>query len=325
MIDQYTPLLSHLARSSRTRISNHSTMQSALAPLVGNTPLIRLTRVAAHIHPKVEVYAKAEWFNPSGSVKDRAALNIIRTALDEGLLSKDKVLLDATSGNMGIAYAMLCASLEIHVKLVMPANVNHERKVILSAYGAEMVFTDPMLGSNGAIEKANEINAKEPGRYFYANQYDNNANWLAHYQPGGTADEIWQQTHGRITYFVTGLGTSGTFIGTSRRLKELNPAITCISLQPDSALNGIEGWKYMPSAIKPRIYDETVANRLLEIQTEEAQYMTRRLAKEEGLFVSPSAGAAVAGALGVAEHLNEGVIVTVLADGGYKYVSERFW
>jgi len=296
-----------------------------LASLVGNTPLIRLTRVAAHIHRKVEVYAKAEWYNPSGSVKDRAAWNIIRTALDDGQLTKDKVLLDATSGNMGIAYALLCAPLDIHVKLVMPANVNHERKVILSAYGAEMIFTDPMLGSNGAVEKANELNAKEPERYFYANQYDNDANWRAHYQPGGTAEEIWRQTDGRITHFVTGLGTSGTFMGTSRRLKELNPDIQCISLQPDSPMNGIEGWKHMPTAIKPGIYDEALANNNISIETEEAQYLTRRLAREEGLLVSPSAGAAAAGALGVAEDLDVGVVVTIFADAGYKYLSERFW
>ncbi len=295
----------------------------AIASLIGNTPLIRLTRVTSHIHPKVEVHAKAEWFNPSGSVKDRAAWGIIRTALEDGQLGNDQVLLDASSGNMGIAYAMLCAALNIHIKLCLPANISPERKVILSAYGAEMVFTDPMNGSDGAIEKAREVYAADPDKYFYANQYDNHANWRAHYET--TAEEIWRQTDGRITHFVTGLGTGGTFIGTSCRLKELNPNIQCVSLQPDLPLNGIEGWKHMPSAIKPGIYDSTLADKDIGIDTEEAQYLTRRLAREEGLFVSPSAGAAAAGALGVAEELTEGVVVTVFADAGYKYLSEKFW
>jgi cysteine synthase B len=289
---------------------------------VGNTPLVRLTRVAAHVAP-VEVYGKAEWFNPSGSVKDRAGLNIIRTAEADGRLTPDKTLLDATSGNMGIAYAMLGASLGYRVQLVMPQNVSAERKHILRAYGAEMVFTDPMLGSNGAIEKAQELYAAHPERYFYANQYDNEANWRAHYQT--TAEEIWRQTEGRVTHFVAGLGTSGTFVGTTRRLRELNPHIRCISLQPDSALNAIEGWKYMPTAILPGIYEPALADENLEIETEAAQHMAVRMAREEGLFVSPSAGAAMLGALRVAERLSSGVVVTVFADAGYKYMSDAFW
>lgn len=295
---------------------------SDLPGLVGNTPLIPLKRIAAHVAP-VEIYAKAEWFNPSGSVKDRAAWNIMRTAIKTGRLTKDKTLLDATSGNMGIAYAMLGACLGYRVKLVMPASVTPERKVILNAYGANMVFTDPMAGSDGAIEKVREIYAKDPDRYFYANQYDNDANWQAHYH--GTAEEIWRQTGGRITHFVTALGTSGTFVGTARRLRELNPRIRLISLQPSSPLNAIEGWKHMPTSIVPKIYTPDLADENIEIETEEAQYVARQLAREEGLFVSPSAGGAVAGALSVAEHLTEGVIVTVLADAGYKYTSERFW
>lgn len=295
---------------------------SDLPGLVGNTPLIPLKRIAAHVAP-VEIYAKAEWFNPSGSVKDRAAWNIMRTAIKTGQLTKDKTLLDATSGNMGIAYAMLGACLGYRVKLVMPASVTPERKVILNAYGANMVFTDPMAGSDGAIEKVREIYAKDPDRYFYANQYDNDANWQAHYH--GTAEEIWRQTGGRITHFVTALGTSGTFVGTARRLRELNPRIRLISLQPSSPLNAIEGWKHMPTSIVPKIYTPDLADENIEIETEEAQYVARQLAREEGLFVSPSAGGAVAGALSVAEHLTEGVIVTVLADAGYKYTSERFW
>jgi len=289
---------------------------------VGNTPLVRLTNIAQHVDP-VEVYGKAEWFNPSGSVKDRAALNIVRTAEADGRLTHDKVILDATSGNMGIAYAMLGAALGYRVKLVMPLNVSPERKHILRAYGAEMVFTDPMQGGNGAFRAAQELDESEPGRYFYANQYDNDANWRAHYLT--TAEEIWQQTEGRITHFVTGLGTSGTFTGTARRLRELNPAIQCISLQPDSAVNAIEGWKYMPTAILPRIYDAALADENLEIETEAAQEMAVRMAREEGLFVSPSAGAAAVGALRVAERLKTGVVVTVFADAGYKYMSEPFW
>ena len=295
---------------------------ASLTDLVGNTPLIPLRRIAAHVAP-VEIYAKAEWFNPSGSVKDRAAWNIIRTAIQDGRLTKDKTLLDATSGNMGIAYAMLGAALGYRIRLVIPASVTPERKVILNAYGAEMIFTDPMSGSDGAIEKARQIYAQAPDQFFYANQYDNEANWLAHYHT--TAEEIWQQTAGRITHFVTALGTGGTFIGTGRRLRELNPHIRLVSLQPDSPLNAIEGWKHMPTAIMPKIYDPALADENIEIATEEAQYVARQLAREEGLFVSPSAGGAVAGALSVAERLKEGVIVTVLADAGYKYASERFW
>lgn len=293
----------------------------ALADLIGNTPLLPLTRIAAHIAP-VEVYVKAEWFNPSGSVKDRAALNIVRTAIQAGHLTQEKTLLDATSGNMGIAYAMLGAALGYRVRLVMPANVTSERKAILSAYGAEMIFTDPMSGSDGAIEEARRLYAQSSDAFFYANQYDNDANWLAHYH--GTATEIWQQTEGRITHFVAALGTGGTFTGTGRRLRELNPNIRLISLQPDSPLNAIEGWKHMPTAIRPQIYDPALADENIEITTEEAQAMARRLAREEGLFVSPSAGGAVAGALKVAQRLKQGVVVTVLADAGYKYISERF-
>ena len=289
---------------------------------VGNTPLVKLTRLAQHVAP-VEVYGKAEWFNPSGSVKDRAGLNIIRTAEADGRLTHDKIILDATSGNMGITYAMLGASLGYRVKLVMPLNVSPERKHILRAYGAEMVFTDPMLGANGAIQRAQALYAADPEHTFYANQYDNEANWRAHYMT--TAEEIWAQTEGRITHFVTGLGTSGTFVGTTRRLRELNPGIQCISLQPDSALNAIEGWKYMPTAILPGIYDPALANDNLWIETEAAQKMAVRMAREEGLFVSPSTGAAAVGALRVAESLKMGVVVTVFPDAGYKYMSEDWF
>ncbi len=307
---------------------DYRTFNCDLCLQVGNTPLVRLDRLdwARRVAP-VEVYAKAEWFNPSGSVKDRAALSIIRTAEADGRLTHDKIILDATSGNMGIAYAMLGAALGYRVRLVMPRNVSPERKFILRAYGAEMIFTDPMLGGNEAIRKAQEMNDAEPDLYFHANQYDNDANWQAHYHT--TAEEIWRQTEGRITHFVTGLGTSGTFVGTGRRLRELNPGIRLVSLQPDSAVNAIEGWKYMPTAILPKIYDQTLADENLEIETETAQEMAIRLAREQGLFVSPSAGAAAVGALRVAEGVREtagaGVVVTVFADAGYKYMSEAFW
>ena len=320
MIDRQSPIKSPI--KSPITMSSFNEQSCDLCLQVGNTPLVQLARVARHVAP-VDVYGKAEWFNPSGSVKDRAGLNILRTAEADGRLTHDKIILDATSGNMGIAYAMLGASLGYRVRLVMPANVSPERKHILRAYGAEMVFTDPMLGGTGTIHQAQELFEAEPDTYFYANQYDNDANWRAHYET--TAEEIWRQTEGRITHFVTGLGTSGTFVGTARRLRELNPAIRCISLQPDSAVNAIEGWKYMPTAILPKIYDQALADENLEIETEAAQQMAVRLAREEGLFVSPSAGAAVVGAMRVAERLTSGVVVTVLADAGYKYMSEGFW
>lgn len=293
----------------------------ALFDLVGNTPLLRLDTIAARVAP-VEVHVKAEWFNPSGSVKDRAARQIIRAALEDGRLNKDKKILDSTSGNMGIAYAMFGAAMGIKVTLVMPSSVSIERKTILRAYGAELVFTDPMLGGNGAVEKARALLNEAPDKYFYANQYDNEASWQAHYET--TAEEIWRQTQGRITHFVAGVGTSGTFMGTGRRLRELNPDMQLISMQPDSAVNAIEGWKYMPTAILPKIYDESLADQNIEVTTEEAQDMALRLAREEGLFVSTSAGAAAAGALRVAASLRDGVIVTVFADAGFKSISEPF-
>ncbi len=303
-------------------MTNTTAQDCDLCLRVGNTPLVRLARVARHVAP-VEVYGKAEWFNPSGSVKDRAGLNIIRTAVADGRLTHDKVILDATSGNMGIAYAMYGAVLGYRVMLVMPSNVSPERKAILQAYGAETIFTDPMQGMNGAVAQVQALFAAHPERYFYANQYDNEANWRVHYQT--TAEEIWRQTEGRITHFVTGLGTSGTFVGTTRRLRELNPGIQCISLQPDSAVNAIEGWKYMPASILPGIYDPHLANDNLWIETEAAQHMAVRLAREEGLFVGLSSGAAAVGALRVAETLPRGVVVTVFPDAGYKYLSDPFW
>jgi len=290
--------------------------------LIGNTPLVRIKRLGAAF-PRVEFYAKAEWDNPGGSVKDRPAMNIVLEGERAGLLTKDKILIDSTSGNTGIAYAMIGAARGFRVQLCVPSNVSEERKRILHAYGAEIIYTDPMEGSDGAIRKVREMAAAHPELYFYANQYDNPANWRAHYQT--TAPEIFEQTEGRITHFVAGLGTSGTFVGTARRLKELNPRIRCISFQPDSAFHGIEGMKHMETAIQPGIYDPTVADEDLEISTEDAYRMTVRLAREEGLLVGISAGAAMVASLKVAEKVERAIIVTIFCDSGDKYLSERFW
>ncbi|MGC2321474.1 MAG: PLP-dependent cysteine synthase family protein [Terriglobales bacterium] len=293
---------------------------------IGNTPLIRLERIAQGL-PGIELLAKAEWFNPGGSVKDRAASNIVREAVRSGKLVAGKRLLDSTSGNTGIAYAMIGAALDFRVTLCMPANVSVERKRILNAYGAEVIYTDPGEGSDGALRKAHEMIAAEPDKYFYADQYSNDANWQAHYHT--TGNEIWQQTGGRVTHFVAVLGTSGTFTGTSRRLKELNPKIRCISLQPESAFHGIEGAKHMATAIVPGIYDATLADEDRGIATEAAHAMVKRLAREEGLLVGISAGAAVAGCLEIGRELvaqrQKAVMVTIFPDSGDKYLSERFW
>jgi cysteine synthase B len=291
---------------------------------IGSTPLLRLVRIVRDL-VDVQVLAKAEWTNPGGSVKDRAALNIVKEALRAGKLGAGNILLDSTSGNTGIAYAMLGASYGIPITLCMPSNVSAERKRILHAYGATILYTDPGEGSDGAIRKAQAIAASEPDRYIYADQYSNDANWLAHYK-NGTADEIWQQTAGQVTHFVAILGTSGTFVGTSRRLKELNPAIRCISLQPDSPFHGIEGTKHMVTSIVPKIYDASIADEELGIETEAAYTMARRLAREEGLLVGVSAAAALVGALRVARNAAAGsVVVTVFPDSGDKYLSEHFW
>ncbi len=294
--------------------------QSALER-IGNTPLLRFERITRDLN--AQVLAKAEWVNPGGSVKDRAAASIVAEATRTGKLA-GKTLLDSTSGNTGIAYAMLGAAQDFPVTLCLPSNVSPERKRMLHAYGAEMIFTDPGEGSDGAIRKARELASAAPDKYFYADQYSNDANWRAHYHT--TANEIWRQTEGRITHFVAVLGTSGTFIGAARRLKELNPQILCISLQPDLPFHGIEGAKHMPTSIVPRIYDPGVADRNLEIGTEEAYGMMKRMAREEGLLVGISAGAAMAGCLRVAHGAEpEAVIVTVFPDAADKYLSERFW
>jgi cysteine synthase B len=299
----------------------------SLLDRIGNTPLLRFDRLTAHL-PGVTLLGKAEWHNPGGSVKDRAAAGIVADGRRSGKFSDAKILLDATSGNTGIAYAMLGAAEGFPVTLCMPTNVSAERKKILSAYGANIIYTDPGEGSDGSIRMARELAAKHPDLYFYADQYSNDANWLAHFH--GTANEIWQQTQGSITHFVSMLGTSGTFMGTTRRLRELNPKIRCISLQPDSAFHGIEGAKHMATAIVPKIYDAKLADENLEIATEDAHAMARRMARECGLLLGVSAAAAIFASLKIAEQLQlrkdqQAVIVTILCDSGDKYLSERFW
>ena len=314
---------------SQTRNADvQSRLGSGILDRVGNTPLIRIDGLDDGIHG-VAVLGKAEWVNPGGSVKDRAAKAIVLDGIERGLIGpgKKKHLLDATSGNTGIAYAMLGAAMGFPVTLVMPSNVSPERKQILAAYGVEIVWTDPANGTDGAICKAREMASNNPETYWYADQYSNDNNWRAHYRT--TADEIWRQTEGRVTHFVAGLGTSGTFVGTTRRLKELNPRVQCISLEPDSPFNGLEGLKHMETAMVPRIYDANLADRKMEIETEAAYEMARRLARERGLMVGISAAAAVAASMRVAEECAErneqAVIVTVLCDGADKYLSERFW
>lgn len=292
-----------------------------LAAYVGGTPLIPLRRLTRGLPPRVKVFAKAEWFNPGGSVKDRPALNIIQTALASGELAKGKRLLDSTSGNMGISYATFGAALGIPVTLAIPASASPERLTLLRALGAQIILTDPSEGSDGAILQARHLAQENPDLYWYANQYDNPANWQAHYL--STGPEIFAQTNGQVTHFIAGLGTSGTLIGTGRYLREKLPNVKILSLQPDAAFHGLEGLKHMPSAIKPGIYDESLADANLEVRTEAAHEMTLRLAREEGLFVGISSGAAMAAVLQVARQLDEGVVVTIFPDAGYKYLSDK--
>ncbi len=298
----------------------------ALLAQIGNTPLLRLQRVAAGLNG-VQIYAKAEYFNPGGSVKDRPALNMILEGERSGQLRRRRVILDATSGNTGIAYAMIAAAKRYPVKLCLPRNASVERKRILKAYGAEVVLTDPGEGSDGAIRVCREIYQADPDAYFYPDQYNNPANWRAHFET--TAPEIIHQTHARVTHFVAILGTSGTFTGVARRLRREVPGVRCISVQPASAFHGIEGTKHMAGSIVPGIYDPGVADRNVWVETEEAHDMARRLAKEEGILVGISAGANVAAAVEVGRELalegRSGVIVTILCDGGARYLSEEFW
>jgi len=312
-------MMQKLVNIVHTQVSA-SPIPSSLEAAVGNTPLLPLRRVTAGLPAGVQVLAKAEWFNPGGSIKDRPALNILRTALAEGRLNHGKRLLDSTSGNMGIAYATLGASLGIPVTLVLPANASPERIAILRALGAELVLSDPLEGSDGALRLARQMVADDPERYYYANQYDNPANWQAHYLT--TGPEIVQQTAGGVTHFVTGLGTTGTLVGVGRYLRQYNPAIQLVAGIPDSAFHGLEGLKHIPTAIQPGIYDPSLPDRSLEVSTEAAYAMVRRLAREEGLFVGISSGAAAVLALRLAQELEAGTVVTIFPDAGYKYLSD---
>ena len=291
--------------------------------LIGRTPLVRLPRFEREVPVGVELYAKAEWQNPGGSVKDRAAARMILEGEASGKLTSGRTILDATSGNTGIAYAMVGASRGYAVKLCMPENASLERKLILRALGAELVLTDPLEGTDGSIREARRLFAESPDQYFYPDQYSNDANWRAHFDT--TAPEIIEQTSGRLTHFVAGLGTSGTFMGTGRRLRQFNPAIRLISFQPDSPFHGLEGLKHMESAMVPAIYDPGLADEDLRVSSERAYEMVRRLAREEGLLAGISSGAALAVMLDVARRIERGVIVTIFPDGAEKYLTEKFW
>jgi cysteine synthase B len=310
---------------SEAKLPNAQLIGEGLLDRIGNTPLLALKRISAEF-PNVSICGKAEWFNPGGSVKDRAAYSMIRDGERRGLLKHGKVILDATSGNTGIAYAMIGAALGYRVKLCLPTSASQERKHILNAYGVDIVYTPGDEGTDGAIRRVKEIYDADPEKYFYPDQYGNAANPGAHYAT--TGPEIWAQTHGEITHFIAGLGTSGTFVGTTRKLRELKPGIRCISMQPDSSFHGLEGLKHMATAIVPSIYDSTLADENMEVQTEDAHAMVKRLAREEGLLVGVSAGAVIWAAIKIAKRLprdERAVIVTILPDSGEKYLSDKFW
>jgi cysteine synthase B len=315
-----------MASAAPDRVSGMTTTRpfapASMIDLIGGTPLLRL-RAFGRETPGVELYAKAEFQNPGGSVKDRAAASILREAKRTGRLRDGVTILDATSGNTGIAYAMISAAFGYRLKLCMPANVTPERTRTLKAFGAELILTDPMEGTDGAIREARRLFAADPQRYFYADQYNNDANWRAHYE--ATGPEILEQTEGRITHFVAGLGTSGTFMGVGRRLREHNPDIRLISVQPDSPMHGVEGLKHMETAIKPGIYDDRLADEDVRISTEQAYEYTRRLASEAGILVGVSSGAALAASLALAVRIRKGVVVMVFPDSGTRYLTERFW
>jgi cysteine synthase B len=288
-----------------------------LQTLVGNTPLVRLQRIPTN--PNVEIYAKAEWYNPAGSVKDRPALNMVLEGIRSGELTKEKILIDATSGNTGIAYAMIGATLGFRVRLAVPGNISPIRRRMLEAYGAELFLTTPLEGTDGAQDFVKRVVNENPTKYFYPDQYNNPANWQAHYHT--TAEEIHRQVGKPITHFVAGLGTTGTFIGTARRLKELHPSITCVAVEPDAPLHGLEGLKHLPTACVPGIFDARLVDCTLRVSTDEAYAMVERLAREEGLLVGNSSGAACTAALRIASSLERGVIVTVFPDGGARYLT----
>jgi cysteine synthase B len=297
--------------------------ESGILRQVGNTPLLRICSMAKELAPSVALYTKAEWFNPGGSVKDRPALRIIQEAERSGALTPDKIIIDSTSGNTGIAYAMIGAGKGYRVTLVMPENVSEERKRIVRAYGAELILTDPLEGSDGALREVQCLVEENPAKYFYANQYNNDANWRAHYET--TGPEIWRQTHGQVTHFVAGIGTSGTLMGTGRYLKERNPDVQIVAVEPADEMQVIEGLKFMETAIVPGIYDPTLPDRHLYVSADDAYAAVRRLAQREGMFVGFSSGAALHAALQVAGDLEEGVVVTLFPDGGNKYLSLNLW
>ena len=329
-MQRYTPTASKTATEEswvlpKPRVLSYSDTgtslrSTSLEAAVGGTPLLR---IGARPASGIEIYAKAEWFNPGGSVKDRAALAMLQEGEASGRLKPGKIILEATSGNTGIALAMLGASRGYRVRVCLPANASKERKQILRAYGAELIETSALEGTDGAIVRARQLAAQKPDLYFYPDQYNNPANWQAHYRT--TAEEIWKQTEGRVTHFVAGLGTSGTFTGNARRLKELAPEIRCISFQPDSPMHAIEGLKHMETAMVPGIYDETIADENLTIRTEDAYRACLRLARDRGLFVGLSSGAALVAAERVARLVDRGVVVTIFPDGGDKYLSEGPW
>jgi cysteine synthase B len=290
---------------------------------VGNTPLIELRNITSQLAPGVRVFAKAEWSNPSGSVKDRPAAGIIADALDQGLLTDGQILLDSTSGNMGIAYATLTAPLGIKVHLALPSNAGASRIKILQALGAELTMTDPLEGTDGARVVAGEMAGRERERFFFADQYNNPANWQAHFAT--TGPELWAQTEGALTHFVAGLGTTGTFVGTGRFIRQQDPSVRLIGFEPEGPLHGLEGLKHLPSSDVPEIYDEGLRDERLLVKTEDAYVMARRLAQEEGLLVGVSSGAAAVAALSVAADIESGLVVTVFPDSGLKYLNQPFW
>jgi cysteine synthase B len=312
---------SSLAR--KIRILEKRKRVESVIDLIGNTPLIRLTKIVESLNPDIEVYAKAEWFNPGGSIKDRPALWMILDGIRTGKLSRNKIIMDSSSGNTAIAYAMIGAALDYRVELVTPANMNTERKRTLEAFGAKMILSDSLEGSDGAIKVARRLKAENPDKYFMPDQYNNPANPLSHYET--TAPEIWQQTHGRVTHFLAGIGTSGTLMGTGRRLKEFNPNIKVIAIEPAEPLHGLEGLKHMATSIVPGIYDPTFADEKIQVSTEDSYRVMKELLKKEGLFVGHSSGAAVYATLEYAKSLKEGVVVTILPDGGYRYLSGGIW
>jgi len=298
--------------------------KSSISDRIGNTPLLRINRITNLLMDRgVEIYAKAEWFNPGGSVKDRPALRMIEDAEKSGRLNRDKIIIDSTSGNTGIAYALIGASKGYKVTLVMPQNVSEERKRIVLVFGAKIVFTDPLLGSDGAMIEAKRLVNEDPSKYFYADQYNNPSNWKAHYETTGV--EIWEQTGGEITHFIACLGTSGTLMGTGRRLKEYNPEIHVISVEPATSIHGLEGMKHMATSIVPGIYDDHFPDRKMMVETEDAYAAVKRLAAEEGFFVGYSSGAALVASMKVANEIDRGLIVTIFPDRGDRYLSTSFW